>query len=155
MLGALAVTPPPTFPYLAAPICRRPPDGRRGLALFLVEPRGQTKGNDERRDGLPRQGDHCLTLSRMLAANDAAGQIVPVRPLRCHYRRHALKDIIAEHEVVKERSPGMANDQSAECVGTELMRQHKGVRQRRIRGHQWWNPPKEQSELMPPEQRVS
>src|SRR4029077_13963563 len=90
----------------------------------------------------------------MLAANDAAGQ-VPIRPLRGHHRRHALKDIIAKHEVVKERGHGVADDQDAERVGTEQMRQLKGAPQRRVRGHQRWNLPKEQSEMTPPKQRVS
>jgi hypothetical protein len=39
------------------------------------------KRDDERCDGSPRYGKHCLTISQMLVANDAAGQKLLLMPL--------------------------------------------------------------------------
>jgi hypothetical protein len=51
-----------------------------------------------------------VSASQISIANDMAGQKFLPMPLCLNDRRHALKDVIAKDEVMKERGGGMAND---------------------------------------------
>jgi hypothetical protein len=68
-------------------------------------------------------------------------------------RSHALKHIVAKHEVVKEGHSRMTHDQGCEHPCADFMRKMKCGPQHLIPGHERGNPPPEQSEWTPAENR--